>query len=124
MKRFSIVFLMTIIVLGGLATKIQKPERVGLVQTPGEFEQKELTLKAGKPYVFAVENEGVDHKIGFVIAPKGKTDQPNHVKEAYLKNTIDDGEVGLSGTVTLEEGEYVYFCPLNPTPQYTIKVEK
>jgi len=28
-----------------------------------------------------------------------------------------------SQQVTLSKGEYVYFCPLNPTPQYTLIVE-
>ena len=68
-------------------------------------------------------NKGVDHAVGFVIAPKGKTDQDHHVQAAYLSKTIEDGESAKSGEVTLEKGEYVYFCPLNPTPQYKIMVE-
>ncbi|QSE97466.1 cupredoxin domain-containing protein [Fulvivirga lutea] len=101
----------------------QTPERVKLSQTAGEFTQTELTLEAGKQYIFEVTNEGVDHELGFVIAPKGKTDQKNHIPEAYLKKTINDGETAESKTVTLEKGEYVYFCPLNPTPQYSIMVK-
>ncbi|MEQ8924564.1 MAG: cupredoxin domain-containing protein [Fulvivirga sp.] len=100
----------------------QTPERVKLSQTPGKFTQTELTLEAGKQYIFEVSNEGVNHELGFVIAPKGMTDQKNHIPEAYLKKTINDGEKAESKTVTLEKGEYVYFCPLNPTPQYKIVV--
>ncbi len=101
----------------------QEAETVKLDQTPGEFVTKELTLKAGEAYVFEVTNKGVDHEVGFVIAPEGKTDQKNHVKDAYLAKTIKDGETAQSKAVTLEKGEYVYFCPLNPTPQYKITVK-
>lgn len=101
----------------------QKAKTIKLEQTPGEFDKTELTLKAGKPYVFDVKNAGVDHKVGFVIAPAGKTDQENHIQNAYLSTAIEDGESAQSKEVTLEKGEYVYFCPLNPTPQYKITVK-
>ena len=109
--------------VAAIAVNAQEPKTVSLSQTPGEFEQTELKLKAGKPYVFEVVNNGVDHEIGFVIAPKGKTDQANHISNAYLKSTISDGETAQSNEVVLEKGEYVYFCPLNPTPQYTLIVK-
>lgn len=117
----SIIFAIT--VLGAVFVNAQKVEKVSLVQTPGKFEQTELTLKAGKPYVFEVANSGIDHKVGFVVAPKGKADQANHIQNAYLKSTVEDGETAQSNEVVLESGEYVYFCPLNPTPQYKIIVE-
>ena len=101
----------------------QKAKTIKLEQTPGEFDKTELTLKAGKPYVFDVKNAGVDHKVGFVIVPAGKTDQENHIQNAYLSTAIEDGESAQSKEVTLEKGEYVYFCPLNPTPQYKITVK-
>lgn len=101
----------------------QNAKTVKLEQVPGEFTETTLTLEAGKPYVFEVANNGIDHAVGFVVAPKGKTDQPNHIPEAYLTSTIEDGQTGNSGVVTLEKGEYVYFCPLNPTPLYSITVE-
>ena len=122
MKRVSILYLLALVVLGSLA-HAQQPETINLIQTPGEFDQTELTLEAGKPYVFEVENNGVDHLLGFVIAPKGKTDKTNHVQSAYLNKTIADGEKSSSQKVVLEKGEYVYFCPLNPTPQYKIIVK-
>lgn len=101
----------------------QKAEKISLKQTTGEFNTKGLKLKAGKPYVFEVENDGVDHEVGFVIAPKGQTAQKNHITESYLAKTIKNGESSTSQTVTLEKGEYVYFCPLNPTPLYTLIVK-
>ncbi|WP_258099238.1 cupredoxin domain-containing protein [Marinoscillum pacificum] len=102
----------------------QKTKVVKLEQVPGEFKTKELKLAAGRPYVFEVKNDGVDHEVGFVITPKGKEqDQNSHVTESYLSKTIKNGEKAESGTVTLTKGEYVYFCPLNPTPSYTLIVE-
>ncbi|MEM6737035.1 MAG: hypothetical protein AAGC64_03355 [Bacteroidota bacterium] len=113
----------SIVVLGATALNAQKAKTVSLVQIPEAFETTELKLEAGKPYIFEVENNGVDRKVGFVVAPKGQTEQKNHVKEAYLKKAISNGETAISGVVTLEAGEYVYFCPLNPTPFYTLIVE-
>lgn len=123
MKSVKFVFLLSIAVLGNLALNAQEVEKVNLVQTPGEFEQKELTLKAGKSYIFKIENQGIDKLVGFVIAPKGKTDKQFHVANAYLYKTIDNGESATSQEVILEKGEYVYFCPLNPTPLYKLIVE-
>ncbi len=100
----------------------QDAKTIKLDQTKGEFNVQGLTLSEGT-YVFEVTNAGVDHEVGFVIAPKGKTDQANHIKEGYLPNTIKDGETASSKQVTLTKGEYVFFCPLNPTPEYVIKVE-
>ena len=69
-------------------------------------------------------NKGVDHECGFVLAPKGMTEQKNHIPEAYLTKTIKEGETSSSKfEVTLKKGEYVYFCPMNPTPQYSLVVE-
>lgn len=102
----------------------QNINTIKLEQTTGEFKTTELTLEAGKPYAFEVTNVGVDHEVGFVIAPAGKTDADNHVKNAYLANTIADGESARSQVVVLEAGEYVYWCPLNPTPQYKITVKE
>lgn len=102
---------------------MNKVQTIKLEQTKGKFNIERLTLEAGSPYVFEVTNNGVDHEVGFVIAPKGKTDQANHIAEAYVAKMIKNGEKSSSKEVTLAKGEYVYFCPLNPTPQYTIIVE-
>ena len=116
----------TLLAIAGFLLTIQvafAQETVSLNQIPGEFEETELSLKAGKAYVFEVSNVGIDHEVGFVIAPKGKLEQKDHIKNAYLTKTIKDGEMASSNEVILEKGEYVYFCPLNPTPQYTLVVE-
>lgn len=95
---------------------------VSLQQTKGEFTQKSITLSPGT-YVFEIENTGVGHDVGFVLAPKGKTDAANHIKNAYVTEVVKNDTKGHSKKVTLKKGEYVYFCPLNPTPQYTLIVE-
>ncbi len=117
--KFGIVALMALLTQSLAA---QKVETVKLVQTEGEFTTKELSLKEGS-YIFEVTNQGVDHELGFVLTPKGKTDQAHHIKAAYVQNAIKDGETSSSKVVTLTKGEYEYFCPLNPTPHYTLIVE-
>ena len=96
---------------------------IKLEQTAGAFTNGDITLEAGT-YSFEVMNNGVDHEVGLVVAPK-KADivQEDHLANAYVSETVKNGESKPStGEVTLEAGEYVYFCPLNPTPQYTITV--
>jgi len=107
---------------GMMKKEMSAPKTVKLEQTVGEFNIQGLTLSEGT-YIFEISNNGVDHEVGFVIAPKGKTDQANHIKEGYVTETIKDGKTSSTQVVTLAKGEYVYFCPLNPTPQYSITVK-
>ncbi|NER12388.1 hypothetical protein GWK08_02960 [Leptobacterium flavescens] len=100
----------------------QEIKTVSLEQTKGEFTQKQITLSEGT-YVFEISNTGVGHNVGFVLAPKGKTDQANHIKNAYVTKPVATGKTESTKKVTLKKGEYVYFCPLNPTPQYTLIVK-
>jgi len=101
------------------ATKVQT---IALQQTDGEFTQKNLTLNAGT-YVFEIANKSVDHEVGFVLAPKGKTEPENHIKAAYVTKPVATGTTSKTNKVVLTKGEYVYFCPLNPTPQYNLTVK-
>ena len=57
------------------------------------------------------------------LPQKVKPDQANHIKSAYVQKTPNKGETAQSKVVTLTPGEYVYFCPLNKTPQYTLTVK-
>ncbi len=100
----------------------QDVKTVNLQQTEGEFTVKELKLSEGT-YVFEIENTGVDKEVGFVLAPEGKTDQAHHIKNAYVQKLVATGATESSKEVTLTKGSYVYFCPLNPTPQYKLIVE-
>jgi len=97
-------------------------KKIVLEQTPGVFTKQSLTLSAGS-YQFEIVNNGVSHEVGFVLAPKGKTDQANHIKDAYVTKTATNGTSSFTNTVSLEAGEYVYFCPLNPTKEYPLTVE-
>ncbi|MGB1040589.1 MAG: hypothetical protein ACPGVD_06940 [Flavobacteriales bacterium] len=94
---------------------------ISMEQIDGEFTKKELTLEAGT-YIFEIENNGVDHEVGFVLTPEGKTDEANHIKEAYVTAPVKNGTSSKTNEVTLEKGVYTYFCPLNPTPEYTLTV--
>ncbi|CAL2080389.1 hypothetical protein [Tenacibaculum sp. 190524A02b] len=99
----------------------QEVKTVALEQTKGEFTQKSLTLSEGT-YVFEIANNEVGHDVGFVLAPKGKTDQKHHIQNAYVTSLVKNNSKSTSKEVKLAKGEYVYFCPLNPTPQYTLTV--
>lgn len=100
----------------------QNAKTVALEQTPGEFTIQSLTLSEGT-YVFEITNNDVKKDVGFVLTPKGKTDTEHHIKEAYVTELVKTGTTVSSKEVTLSKGEYVYFCPLNKTPQYTLVVE-
>ena len=95
--------------------------QINLEQTKGEFTQESLELTPGA-YQFSVSNNDVGHDVGFVLVPKGKYDQSMHIQEAYVKAPVADGTTGMTGVVDLEPGMYEYFCPLNPTPKYTVVV--
>lgn len=98
---------------------------IELIQTPGVFTTQDLDLKPGK-YQFRIVNQNVDHELGFVIqkAEDAKKDvMKTAVPNSFASKTVKAGEVAYTGVVDLIQGEYVYSCPLNPTPHYTIKVK-
>ena len=89
---------------------------IALEQIPGEFTQKQLTVSEGT-YIFEILNSNVGHNVGFVLVRKGEdiSNPKNHIKTAYVTEQVVNGEKQFSNPTTLEKGEYVYFCPLNPT---------
>ena len=97
---------------------------ISLEQTKGEFVQKALTVSEGT-YVFEVSNNHAAKEVGLVLVPKGKdaSKAENHIKTAYVTAVAKDGETQKTNATTLAKGESVYFCPLNPTPQYTLTVQ-
>ncbi len=97
-------------------------KNISLEQTPGAFSIESLTLAPGD-YQFEISNNGVDHEVGFVLAPKGKTEAENHIKEAYVVAPVKEGGSQKTQVVNLTSGEYVFFCPLNPTKQYALTVK-
>lgn len=80
---------------------------------------KVLKLKPGK-YVFRVTNENVPYDLGFWLRGEGLLGR-------VMLPSVSGG--GLSTGITLDyevelvEGEYLYSCPLNPTPDYHLIVE-
>ena len=97
---------------------------IALEQTKGEFVQKALTVSEGT-YVFEVSNNHAAEAVGLVLVPKGKdaSKPENHIKTAYVTTVVKDGKTEKTKATTLTKGEYVYFCPMNPTPQYTLTVQ-
>ena len=104
-------------------TVVDGVDQIRLSQVKGDFRVKGLTVSEGS-YQFEIANDGVDREVGFVLVPKGKYDASNHIKTAYVKAPVTDGNSSMTGIVELAAGEYEYFCPLNPTPKYTLTVTK
>lgn len=80
---------------------------------------KTLSLKPGK-YIFRVTNKNVPYRLGFYLRGDGivnRTTLPSVSGGGLNTGVTKDYEI------TLKPGEYVYSCPLNPTPDYKIKVE-
>ncbi len=78
-----------------------------------------LNLKPGK-YIFRVTNKNVPYGLGFYLRGDGI------VNRATLPSVSGGGlEQGVTKDyeITLKDGEYVFSCPLNPTPDYKIVVD-
>lgn len=77
-----------------------------------------LNLAPGK-YVFRVTNKNVPYGLGFYLRGAGI------VNRATLPSVSGGGlnpGVTKDYEITLKAGEYVFSCPLNPTPDYKITV--
>ena len=83
-----------------------------------------LRLKPGE-YLFRVTNKNVPYPLGFWLREAGY-DDANYVKRLTM-TSVSGGGLDTGKTkdyrVELEPGEYIYSCPLNPTPNYRIIVE-
>lgn len=127
MRKVALFLVLTALTLGG-AVSLQAQEKasdkakvVALAQTPGQFEPQKLDLKPGK-YIFQVTNKNIDHEVAFYLRKKtadGKGQPLPNSATGHLKA----GQTGATGVVELEPGEYLYSCPLNPTPHYVITVK-
>lgn len=80
---------------------------------------KTLELKPGKT-IFRVANKNVPYELGFWL--RGAT----LVSRATLPS-VSGGGLSTGKTqdyvIDLKPGEYVYSCPLNPTPDYRLVVK-
>lgn len=100
-------------------------QTISLEQIPGAFVQKQITVSEGT-YVFEVSNNAVGHDVGFVLVEKGKdiSKPENHIQTAYVTEVVATGKKQSSKPTPLAKGEYVYFCPMNPTATDNILVVK
>ena len=124
MKNFIVVL---VVAVGSLfSVNAQKSHNIiALEQTKGEFTQKKITVDEGT-YVFEIANNAVGHDVGFVLVKKGEdiTKPENHIKTAYVTKAVVTGAKQTSNPTTLEKGEYIYFCPLNPTSTDNVLIVK
>lgn len=118
----KLIALIILVVGVSFTANAQQVKTVALEQTNGEFTQKQITLSAGT-YVFEIANNGIDHEVGFVLVPQGKKGAEHHIKNAYVTKAVATNKKSNSKKVTLKKGTYEYFCPLNPTPRYTLVVQ-
>jgi len=79
---------------------------------------KVLRLKPGQ-HIFRIANKNVPYTLGFWLRGKG-------LARLTLPSTSGGGiETGQfrDYPINLKEGTYLFSCPLNPTPNYTLIVE-
>ena len=87
-------------------------------------EAKVLELPPGT-YTFRVSNTDVPYELGFWLRESDyQLGNPLH---KLTKTSISGGGLAQGKTqdytVELEPGEYLYSCPLNPTPDYRLVVK-
>jgi hypothetical protein len=89
----------------------------GETLTSRESGFKPLELKPGK-YIFRVTNSNVPYPLGFYLRGKGikQVSLPKISGGGLTQGTTKDYEVDLTA------GDYVFSCPLNPTPDYPLVV--
>ena len=82
-------------------------------------ESQAIELKPGK-YVFRVANKNVPYELGFWLRGASVVDRarlPSLSGGGLTTGKTQDYEIEL------KPGNYVYSCPLNPTPDYTLVVK-
>lgn len=127
MKKFIIILIIALSFTGiSQAQDAMKkaPKVISLVQTPGEFTEKTMTIPSGT-YVFEIENRKAGTDVGFVLIQKGAdaSNPENHIQTAYVTSVVKEGTKETSNPTTLKAGMYEYFCPLNKTAMNTLVVE-
>jgi len=131
MKNFRFLSALVVLMLAITTTDISAQtitENVTIVeleQVPGAFETTALELAPGK-YQFKVTNKSVAKDVGFVIQEAKDKDgdvMKTAVTNSFGESVVAEGQTTTTGIVELKAGEYVYSCPLNPTPKYTLTVK-
>ncbi|MBL4692682.1 MAG: hypothetical protein JKY92_05070 [Magnetovibrio sp.] len=76
-------------------------------------------------YIFRVSNKNVPYELGFWLRDKAY-DWRNPLHR-LTKTSVSGGGLNMGVSkdykVSLKAGEYLYSCPLNTTPDYTLIVE-
>ncbi len=86
-------------------------------------EAKVIELKPGR-YIFRVTNKNVPYELGFWL----RESDYNWLNPIHklTKTSISGGGLTIGTTqdyeVELSEGDYLYSCPLNTTPDYRLEV--
>ncbi|HAX89891.1 MAG TPA: hypothetical protein DCY91_27420 [Cyanobacteria bacterium UBA11370] len=79
---------------------------------------KPLNLKAGD-YIFRVTNRNVPYELGFYLRGEGS----NQLTLPKVSGGgLTEGKT-QDYPITLRPGNYVFSCPLNPTPDYPLVVQ-
>jgi hypothetical protein len=77
-----------------------------------------LELKAGR-YVFRVTNKNVPYEVGFWL--RGAATTGRIILPSVSGGGLTPGKT-QDYVIDLKPGEYIYSCPLNPTPDYSLVV--
>lgn len=151
MKRRAVTAFVAFAAFGAYAsaTVAAEPKLVNLTQVPCQFVESEggvdhgfksvrsedcvainrtsadkrgalpvLELKAGK-HVFRVTNRNVPYELGFWI--RGASLKERAILPSISGGGLTEGK-SRDYAVDLKPGNYLYSCPLNPTPDYRIVV--
>jgi hypothetical protein len=81
-------------------------------------ESKTIELKPGK-YVFRVKNKNVPYELGFWLRGESLVDRARLPSVSGGGLTLGKAQ---DYAIELKPGNYVYSCPLNPTPDYKLVV--
>ncbi len=81
---------------------------------------KPMVLKPGR-YVFRISNKNVPYQLGFYLRASSRLVRA--LRPKVVGGGIDEGE-SKDYAVDLVAGQYLYSCPLNPTPDYPLIVKE
>lgn len=105
---------------GYKSAKIQDCEAINAKTGEARLaKSKTISLKPGKT-IFRVTNKDVPYELGFWL--RGATLLSRATLPSVSGGGLTKGKT-LDYEIDLKPGEYVYSCPLNPTPDYHLVVK-
>ena len=100
------------------ATSFTDCEKLNDRTATARLAQQHVRVLTAGEYVFRVYNDDVPYELGFWLRGQG-------VGRLTLPS-VSGGGIQIGGykdySIHLKAGEYDYSCPLNPTPDYTLRV--